>query len=94
MPVFYLWHLWDLPDYSAQTNMGKYLEFILPVLAISLLTAGWMAVQLLAKKIGTKNHIDNDVSCCGDCEKKDTCDTFEKDKSFAKSLRKTNQYEY
>lgn len=53
--------------------MGKYLEYILPVLAFALLTACWMAVQLIAKKIGTKNHIDQGGSCCGACEKKDDC---------------------
>lgn len=57
--------------------MENYVEYIIPVLAIAMLTAGWMLVQLVAKKMGTKNHIDlasgGGQSCCGDCEKRDTC---------------------
>lgn len=59
--------------------MEKYLMYIYPVFAFAMLTAGWMAVQLLARKIGTKNHIEDGGGCCGACEKKDTCS---KDKKF------------
>lgn len=74
MQAYYQWHLWDLQDYSVLINMENYSEYILPVLILALLSAGWMMVQLVAKKIGTKNHIDNDGSCCGACDKKDSCD--------------------
>jgi hypothetical protein len=57
--------------------MGEYINYIIPVLALALLAAGWAGVQLIAKKIGTKNHIDNGGGCCGDCEKKDTCSKSE-----------------
>ena len=53
--------------------MGNYLPYIIPVLAFTLLTAGWAAVQLLAKKAGTKNHIDYEGGCCGACDEKDNC---------------------
>ncbi|MBI4930530.1 MAG: hypothetical protein HY841_07195 [Bacteroidetes bacterium] len=53
--------------------MENYLEYILPVLALALLAAGWVVVQIIAKKMGTKNHFDYGGGCCGDCEKKDTC---------------------
>lgn len=53
--------------------MGEYLIYIYPVFAFAMLTAGWMAVQLLARKVGTKNHIEDGGGCCGACEKKDTC---------------------
>ncbi|MEK6616408.1 MAG: hypothetical protein AABZ32_09895 [Bacteroidota bacterium] len=57
--------------------MENYLEYILPVLAFALLVAGWVVVQLIAKKMGTKNHFDNAGGCCGDCEKKDSCSESE-----------------
>ena len=69
-----------MPDYSVLINMENYLEYVLPVLAFALLAAGWMAMQLLAKKNGTKNLIDNGGGCCGDCEKKDTCSNSENKK--------------
>lgn len=47
--------------------------YIYPVFAFAMLTAGWMAVQLLARKVGTKNHIEDGGGCCGACEKKDVC---------------------
>jgi len=53
--------------------MEKYLLYLVPVIAYALLTAGWMAVQLLARKAGTKNHIDHRGGCCGACDNKDTC---------------------
>lgn len=31
------------------------------------LCAGWVAVQLLAKHQGTKNHFDHAHTCCGLC---------------------------
>jgi len=43
------------------------LEYIIPIIALTLLAAGWAAVQLLARKMETKNHIDNAGGCCGSC---------------------------
>jgi hypothetical protein len=57
--------------------MEKFLEYFIPVLAFALLAAGWMMVQLMAKKMGTKNHIEHHASCCGACDKKDTCSKSE-----------------
>ena len=52
---------------------------ILPVFAIAALCAGWVAVQVLAKRMGTKNHFDDAGSCgngcsCGGgiCEREDS----------------------
>lgn len=41
-------------------------EFAIPVLALTALCAGWVGVQLLAKRLGTKNHIDRPPGC-GNC---------------------------
>lgn len=43
------------------------MTYLLPILALTALTAGWMAVQLLAKRLGTKNHIDEFKDGCGNC---------------------------
>ncbi|MFQ5446477.1 MAG: hypothetical protein ACE5FF_06050 [Saprospiraceae bacterium] len=45
----------------------KYMEYILPILAVGALSAGWLAIQFLAKKTGTKNHFDDGASGCGNC---------------------------
>jgi len=42
-------------------------SFILPILGLTALCAGWVAVQILAKHLGTKNHIDNAGSCGNGC---------------------------
>lgn len=34
---------------------------------MTFLAAGWAAVQVLARKLGTKNHIDNAGSCGNGC---------------------------
>ncbi|MCB0620581.1 MAG: hypothetical protein KDC43_00555 [Saprospiraceae bacterium] len=44
------------------------MQTLLPILALALLAAGWAAVQLLARKLGTKNHIEHSSSCCGSCQ--------------------------
>ncbi len=43
------------------------LYHLLPNLALALLAAGWIALQFLAKKMGTKNHFDNLGEGCGNC---------------------------
>ena len=50
--------------------MENYLTYIVPVFAMAFLAAAWMAVQLLARKMKTKNHIEDFKGCCGVCEKK------------------------
>lgn len=42
-------------------------SIILPILLTAILVAGWGAIQFLAKKMGTKNHIDNAGSCGNGC---------------------------
>jgi len=56
-------------------------KYIIPILFVSLLCAGWVVVQLLAKKMKTKNHFDNlggEGSCmsctCGGVEAGETCE--------------------
>lgn len=44
----------------------KWFEFLIPVLALSGLCAGWVLVQLLARRLGTKNHLDRQPGC-GNC---------------------------
>jgi hypothetical protein len=44
------------------------LQYIIPILLVSFLSAGWVVVQLIARKMKTKNHFDNlDSSSCGQC---------------------------
>lgn len=50
------------------------LEFLIPILLLSLVAAGWGGVQLLAKSMGTKNHIDNHGGCCGACHEERRCE--------------------
>lgn len=49
------------------------LELLIPVLVLSLVAVGWGGVQLLAKRMGTKNHIDNTSTCCGACDVRSSC---------------------
>jgi hypothetical protein len=50
-----------------------YLDYIIPILAVTLLSAGWAGIQLLARRLGTKNHIDQAGSCGSGC----TCSYME-----------------
>ncbi|MFZ2897022.1 MAG: hypothetical protein WA004_00275 [Saprospiraceae bacterium] len=43
------------------------MSYLLPILALTFLCAIWMAVQLLARRVGTKNHIDEFKNGCGGC---------------------------
>lgn len=54
-------------------TLDEFWTYLIPVLAFTVLTGGWMAVQILAKKMKTKNHIDNTNGCCGACENKASC---------------------
>jgi len=56
----------------------KYIEYILPVLAVGILSSGWLAIQFLAKKTGTKNHIEDGASGCGNCGCGHTCEKEQK----------------
>ena len=74
MLELFLWLLWDLPVYLVQIEM-EYLPYLISILAIAGLCAGWVAVQLLAKQIGTKNHFENAKTCCGLCDSEE-CDSL------------------
>ncbi len=52
--------------------MSEVYQYIIPILVLTMLAMGWMGVQLLAKRMQTKNHIDQ-TSCCGACEGKEVC---------------------
>jgi hypothetical protein len=43
------------------------MEYIIPILFVALLCAGWVAVQMIAKKMKTKNHFDHLNNACGNC---------------------------
>ena len=47
--------------------MKDLINIIIPILLTSALAAGWVVVQLIAKKMGTKNHMDNAGSCGNGC---------------------------
>lgn len=57
--------------------MSELWTYLIPILALTALCAGWMGMQLLAKKMNVKNHIDEGGGCCGACGDK-TCDLKEK----------------
>lgn len=54
-------------------NVEEFWTYFIPVIAFTVLTGGWMAVQILAKRMKTKNHIDNANGCCGACSNKGSC---------------------
>jgi len=49
-------------------------DLLIPIFAISLLSVGWIGVQFLAQKMGTKNHFDNKISGCGHCSCGSICE--------------------
>jgi len=43
-------------------------KYILPILLLSALCAGWVLVQVLARKMKTKNHFDDlNSGACTNC---------------------------
>ncbi|MDX5326813.1 MAG: hypothetical protein LPK80_11200 [Bacteroidota bacterium] len=54
--------------------MEELKEILIPALALAALTAGWMGVQIIAKRMQTKNHIDQTSGCCGACSNKGSCE--------------------
>lgn len=50
-----------------------WLNYLLPVLAMAGLSAGWVLVQLLARRMGTKNHFDRKPGC-GSCQCNGACE--------------------
>jgi hypothetical protein len=50
----------------------EFISYLMPILALTGLTAGWMGVQILAKRMKTKNHIDHG-GCCGAFSNKESC---------------------
>jgi len=44
-----------------------YIEYIIPIVSVAVLCAAWVMVQLLAKKLKTKNHFDDLNDSCGNC---------------------------
>lgn len=53
--------------------MKELITYLIPVVAMAVLVGGWGLVQLLAKKMNVKNHIDHGGSCCGACDNRDSC---------------------
>jgi hypothetical protein len=53
--------------------MDELIQYLIPVVALAALAAAWMGMQLLARKMKVKNHIDGGGGCCGACGSK-TCD--------------------
>ena len=43
------------------------LRYIIIILLLGALCAGWVVVQIMAKKMKTKNHFDHLNSACGQC---------------------------
>jgi hypothetical protein len=53
--------------------MNEILHSLLPVLGLAILAGGFMGVQLLARRMHIRNHID-DGGCCGGCANRDRCE--------------------
>lgn len=43
------------------------LSLLIPVFALAVLCAAWVGVQLLARRMGTKNHFEHGSGGCGQC---------------------------
>jgi hypothetical protein len=43
------------------------IKYIIPIFSVAVLCAGWVLVQIVAKKMKTKNHFDHLNSGCGGC---------------------------
>ncbi len=43
------------------------MKYLIIILAVGVLCAGWVLVQILAKKLKTKNHFEHLNSSCGGC---------------------------
>ena len=54
--------------------METLLQYLIPMLALGIVSAGWMGMQLWAKRNEVKNHIDHEGGCCGACSNRETCD--------------------
>jgi len=63
----------------------QYMKYIIPILFVAALCAGWVIVQLLAKKMKTKNHMDNlgkggCMTCTCGASEGDVCENDIEDK--------------
>ena len=45
----------------------EYLQYIIPVFVLAAMCAGWVIVQLVARKMKTKNHFDDLHAGDGTC---------------------------
>ncbi len=43
------------------------MKYLIVILFVGALCAGWVVVQIIAKKMKTKNHFDHLNSSCGHC---------------------------
>jgi len=48
-----------------------FVTHVIAILFLAVLAASWIGVQLLARKVGTKNHFDTKTNCCGYCAEED-----------------------
>ncbi len=53
--------------------MNNFILYIIPVLGLAVLAAGCMGIQILAKRMNVKNHIDHPDGCCGACANRNSC---------------------
>ncbi|MDH5368119.1 MAG: hypothetical protein OEW67_14125 [Cyclobacteriaceae bacterium] len=47
--------------------MNEFITFFIAIIGLTFLSAGWVALQYLARKMKTKNHFDDLNSSCGNC---------------------------
>jgi hypothetical protein len=58
-----------------QEDMSDFMQYILPVLALAAVCAGWIGVQMLARRMGTKHHLaERKGSSCGGCGCQGQCE--------------------
>lgn len=62
-------------------------QYITGILMAVALSAGWIAVQILARKTGTKNHFDQPTASCSDFGRSCNCggDTCINEQSIRKA---------
>ncbi|HRW76568.1 MAG: hypothetical protein H6568_14085 [Lewinellaceae bacterium] len=55
--------------------MSEWIQYFLPVLALTAVCAGWIGVQLLARRMGTKHHLgERKAGSCGGCGCQGQCE--------------------
>ena len=56
-------------------TMAEFVQYLIPVLALAAVCAGWIGVQFLARRLGTKHHLgEREATSCGGCHCQGKCE--------------------